>query len=409
MNRCGWNSITHVSTTGHCPTIIRWLLARPPPHRSRILQYQPFGTCWSPIISLGTVVRCCRMQDVHRHNHNNRCNIRRNINPYGNTALDSSYDRRHVGQQQFPSTTTATFTTNVELTTTTASSSSSNRANVSNSPAVSSSSDHQQQQQHNTTTPAVVVQTVTTPKRKKLSQMIPRYVRLKFCDSYADIESDDEMDYATYQPELDPDIVHYQSDIQRDDHNYDFTQEELDGYDTEAFKTMFDEFVAKKRSRSTPSVKRAHHAWWKRTKQEQIQLANRIQQGDNTNNFRTTNDYRAVLDEYASDDGTGIDYYSYQSEFTIPAMREWAIKNYAIPSDQEQPLSLVPTKEITDRTYNLFRLEYYDAWHTKTWKKLVDVRDVMYYVRAERAIPLFVPQEYHGHVDKEREDEEWKK
>jgi hypothetical protein len=264
-----------------------------------------------------------------------------------------------------------------------------------------------------TTTTTVHDETVSTtvknkshPRGKPLKDFIPRYVRLKFCKSYTeDIVSDDEMDYTTYKPETDPDIINYVKSGYREDGNYDFTNEEVESYDYETFNTMVYNMLHKKRSRSTPSVKRAHHAWWVRMKKQQLENEYNAKQTNILNHLHTIKKKKHIMliDEYASDDGTSIDYYSTECEFNIKAIRDAAIKQYVLPSDQEDPLSLIKPEDIKVRTYNLFQLQYYDTLYTKTWKVLQDINDVMYYVNAKRAIPLYVPKEYHSRIMEETE------
>ena len=47
----------------------------------------------------------------------------------------------------------------------------------------------------------------TEPKRRRLRDVVPHVVRLKFCnDMEQDVASDNEWDYANYKVELDPDL-----------------------------------------------------------------------------------------------------------------------------------------------------------------------------------------------------------
>ena len=256
-----------------------------------------------------------------------------------------------------------------------------------------------------------------------LKKVIPKYVRLKFCNHYTeDIASDDEFDYATYNPETDPDLTQYVNPYYHGPNgNYDFTADEMKQYNHKVFSTMVYQMLHQHRSRSTPSVKRAHHAWWVRTKQLQAledeyqMILQKNNNDDNTDeiqqieerlrHFQRKKD-KLLIDEYASDDGTSIEYYSSECQFTIKAIRERAIQHYSLPSDQEAPMSLVKPEDIVERTYNNFTVQYYDALRTKAWHTLTNLQHVLYYTRAERAIPIYVPKEYHKYVIEE-DSEYW--
>jgi hypothetical protein len=238
-------------------------------------------------------------------------------------------------------------------------------------------------------------------KRRKLRDVVtaPQFVRLKFCQSPEDdVASDNEFDYANYRVETDPDLVQYHRDKEfHFDPDWDVTEEDLQNFTQADFDEYWEEYIHKKRTRSDPSVKRAHHAWWRRMRREQsaasivpARLPDRSR--DLGWGQKVPPDF---LDEYASDDGTSIDFYSVACPYSVSAMRKAAIQQYKLPADQEMLQSVEPPSATTPRTYQTFRLEYYDALHTKTWRSLSRLEEqVGYYVRAERAIPLWVPLQF---------------
>jgi hypothetical protein len=278
-----------------------------------------------------------------------------------------------------------------------------------------------------TETPKTKPTTTSKGRGIPLKDVIPKHIRLKFCDNDTeDIASDDEFDYQTYSPENDPDLTQYVKPYYHGPNgNYDFPVEEMDKYDSKFFNEMIYNMLHQHRSRSTPSVKRAHHAWWVRTKTLQVleeEYQNALKKSHDYPNQKNNSDEikrtearlqqfkrkkdNMLIDEYASDDGTSIEYYSTECRFTIEAIRQSAIQYYALPSDQESPMSLVKPEEIEERTYDVFIVQYYDALRTKVWHTLTNLNDVMYYVQAERAIPIYVPKEYHKYV-KEDDPDHW--